>query len=414
MLEASELNYECEICAKKFPSIRNRINHIKTIHSGDILKCSLCPYQTNYQHYLKRHVQDNHKESSIFCCELCSYVAKSNFFLNKHFKLRHTKDAKMYKCSECEYSSPYPGNQKRHFSQSHNKGEFKCSVCNFTSQTNLNIKRHVQRTHNDKARNIKCDICGKVLANKDTFYVHKKTHLDTKNVKCGICSIETTESKMKSHVRQAHSEIQDIMKCSKCNYASNNSSFLKQHFKRIHGVRKKFKCDLCPFESIYKDSLREHIDKKHSEKLIMHKCDQCDYEVKTLKTFKMHQKVHEEGTYSCKIRDCGFKSKIGMSTHFKTVHTPRQTPLTCRVKDCNFETLISHNLKQHDRIEHRLIQCDLCPYKGKYEFHLKKHKNQCHSDNPVVFTCDICDYTSKHDSHFKKHVDKQHKMELED
>ena len=80
-------------------------------------KCSDCTYSTKRSTDLRRHEKAIHKPSvkNMYECRYCTYSTHWSFNLRRHQNDIHKQSVKkMYKCQDCTYSTNQPHNLRRH------------------------------------------------------------------------------------------------------------------------------------------------------------------------------------------------------------------------------------------------------------------------------------------------------------
>ena len=75
-------------------------------------------------------------------------------------------------------------------------------------------------------------------------------------------------------LRKNTNNIMKSKKCIQCNFASSNTSYMKNHLK-THSEEVTNKCSLCDFTSSWASSLNGHLKIHSGEK--SNKCSQCDF-----------------------------------------------------------------------------------------------------------------------------------------
>jgi len=109
-----KLSKKCPSCVSTFCTEKGYLNHINTAHVKLLLctecnfstyiaqnyrqhtiqhnamyKCNDCPYYTNNNSNLTRHIQAKHLLPNKFQCPMCFYSTNRNNYLNKHVKTHH-------------------------------------------------------------------------------------------------------------------------------------------------------------------------------------------------------------------------------------------------------------------------------------------------------------------------------------
>ena len=83
-----------------------------------------------------------------------------------------------------------------------------------------------------------CEICGKILANKEVLARHIEIHEGKKPLKCDICDYQCSRKDyMKRHVASLH-EGKKPFKCNICDCSFSQKSHMKKHVTSVHEGKK--------------------------------------------------------------------------------------------------------------------------------------------------------------------------------
>lgn len=109
----------------------------------DMVKCSLCEYETDSKVRLDTHVKRIHECHMTYKCMLCDYSTKWNKGFTDHLKTTHFPGPP-FKCTECDFSG-----KKLHLLLSHRTkhGEDRphaCDVCDQRFKTRNNALAHIK------------------------------------------------------------------------------------------------------------------------------------------------------------------------------------------------------------------------------------------------------------------------------
>ena len=88
----SEINsFNCEICNKKFPVLKNLLMH-KKIHKNDLsVDCNMCDKKFSSKINLKKHILVTH-EKVKFPCNFCNMEFASRYKCDEHMKGCHVNE----------------------------------------------------------------------------------------------------------------------------------------------------------------------------------------------------------------------------------------------------------------------------------------------------------------------------------
>ena len=114
---------------------------------------------------------------------------------------------------------------------------------------------------------LKCDFCDTAFTSEKQFELHiMKVHEGKKPFKCSICKTAfVSKSKLNVHIGRIHNE--------------NRSPGLKQ-------ALMKFQCIDCNVLFKHEFGLKEH--QCQNGKMILHKCNSCDFKIPYLSALKKH------------------------------------------------------------------------------------------------------------------------------
>lgn len=105
-----------------------------------------------------------------------------------------------------------------------------CDYCGITFRDSESFKSHMEKHKGVATQTFPCDICGRILAGKQTLKLHKKAVHPEGGVlpySCHICSkAEATQSRLNAHIRKAHTSTYNH-KCTICGRAFKQSRSLK-------------------------------------------------------------------------------------------------------------------------------------------------------------------------------------------
>lgn len=155
-----------------------------------------------------------------------------------------------------------------------------CNICSETfSKFNVLIA-HDMKVHTDLAKNFNCEKCGKLFLTKERLLTHETIHRE-KLFECKLCQKKFICQK----TLDAHLNIHTgLYTCKKCGYRASNLGNLKIH-ESAHSLVKEHYCKECEKYFSTLSSLRRH-DRLVHKKLVMFRCDQCDYSTSQPSNFK--------------------------------------------------------------------------------------------------------------------------------
>ena len=126
---------------------------------------------------------------------------------------------------------------------------------------------------------------------------------------------------------------------------------------------------------------------------------------------KKKQKTVEK-KFHCDLCDYKSKQRWHLKRHKADVHDIGVVWHPCDL--CDYKCKQKSDLKRHKASVHEIgvvwHHCDLCDYKCKQKSHLKEHKAYVHEIGVVWHYCNLCNFRCKNKSHLKK----QHKAFVHD
>jgi len=294
---------DCKYCGLKFNQRKTVAEHIKKFHAHESEKvfyeCDICGFKSNHKKCLMTHMKAKYPDEKIqsFTCDFDGKTFKMKKNLGLHIKI-HLPRAK---CDFCDK---------------------KVSV--------MNLKRHIKKSHSKnyipKTKIFQCPICSKILSTKSHLIMHISDH--NKTIKCKFCEkLFGYQASLKYHIRDYH-ENPNRVSCETCRRKFSIRSNLKTHMK-IHDPNRprNLKCTQCDYATDNKISFKNHLNfhKKNNIRFALiktpHKCPQCLAVKGSQKSLNNHiYYVHPKVLIDCDICSRKFKTKKSILRHFKGVH----------------------------------------------------------------------------------------------
>ena len=185
--------FECKICKEMFWTNGRLKEHMmfKHVDDGD-WNCKECPFQSNNEVYLKKHIDAKHTPKSVIYsdqtlkCKHCLVQFKNKTVLNIHIKENHKsyKPCDNFSVDRCEFDSDC-----KFYHIKLKQSEVICYKCGDTFSSRTSLIKHIKQIHGNlqcvKYNSNECKF------NSDTcFYSHtnksnepKKTVEKSTNVK---------------------------------------------------------------------------------------------------------------------------------------------------------------------------------------------------------------------------------------
>lgn len=351
--------------------------------------CATCQFTTSKSRVYLDHKNDVHGENNIiYDCRVCEYASKWKSKLTNHQKMFHPdhvpepvpvasqSDATVEvgpsetPLEPVEAYTVEPGSSKIAKSNKFKKGLklkikfkknsnlppgaatslvidvtesqdnplFKCKLCSFSARRKWKVYKHAKAGHLD-TKKLRCPICSHICFGKNEYQKHKQNHSTKIMFKCNECSYTThLKPNYERHLRSHNRNLE--FKCEYCSYSSTNQGAVKRHTgtQHIEGdgevVLPEADDDEMETEgeqSIIGDDME--VDKESKEPIEADesplapevlKCTYCGFLPREEEDYKKHMARHKKGFYyPCQL--CGHVSRYNsdINRHFREKHDTR-------------------------------------------------------------------------------------------
>ncbi|CAG9763097.1 unnamed protein product [Ceutorhynchus assimilis] len=260
---------------------------IESINMIEPIECPVCDnvFMDNVSFALHSIV---HSPDSRFSCHLCNFRNTCKFQTESHMS-RHNK---MFQCGACSKVFWSNGLLGLHVTKNHpNESAFPCKSCNKPYSSAASLKKHFLKNHAKVDESLSCQICKKVVVNKERLKFHMRTHTGFSPYSCYICK-KTFKEKGK----------------------------LNRHY-RVHTGERPYKCKICPNSFSQKSSLTIHGRIHRNERPYL--CKYCGNSFRQSYACYQHEQTHEnedkqaEELYICGLCNKSFKLKATINHHVK-------------------------------------------------------------------------------------------------
>ena len=175
--------FKCTMCEKEFGHPMSLKNHKETVHDRLRFECNQCSYQATQKSHLKTHKQSIH-QGVKYPCDICQKEFKQKQHLKTHKDGFH-KMGKLYKCTQCDYSTNLNGSLTMHIKSLHEGIRYKCNLCDHQATQPQSLKLH-KRKHHGKGL-FKCEQCGDEFVTSSKLKMHLKIvhQINTKEKRIG-------------------------------------------------------------------------------------------------------------------------------------------------------------------------------------------------------------------------------------
>ena len=174
-------------------------------------------------------------------------------FRTKTISIRHAKDPRSFKCSECDKHTNTLRELNAHYIANHRK--VKCDICDKSFNTPGALRKH-RYTHIEEKSQYRCRTCSKIFPFKSQLKSHRHVHRRNHNYICASANCGKSfkhPGDLAAHAK-SHGEQH---KCAHCNYSHSDIRNLKSHL-RTHSRNAPFTCKLCEAKFVHSNQLVRH------------------------------------------------------------------------------------------------------------------------------------------------------------
>lgn len=285
-----QLDLDCHICGKTFPSAKSRRVH-EFVHNLGQFKCKLCDRNLTTAGFLRVHMQNIH-----------------NVFIPKPQTIVGLSEATGTANCQCDICKLYfPRDRIGRHMRVHTRIKIsklrKCPFCPQTFSCLRNIQRHQKKCHNDQETNTPptseydCNVCNQIFSRPIELYEHSKEH----DADC----VDTEDG--------------FNLTCDHCPVNCDDYETFARHMVDVHHVKRvqPYKCRICSMRNGSRSALYMHINGHYSNsarstaraaKLLSTKdedktnrktfpCEYCSLHLKSARRLEEHTRVHT-GSYT--------------------------------------------------------------------------------------------------------------------
>lgn len=252
---------------------------------------------------------------------------------------------------------------------------------------------------------IQCNDCGEFFKSKCKLRVHwKKIHLP-KSYVCPTCRrLFKTVKAYNKHMKSLQGPCSEIANgievriegegksrtffCTNCDYKCNRMLSIKMHLVK-HSGQRLYQCDQCNLCYTQGSSLQAHKESAHFVPKYRTECHICGKTYKGSRRLYRHIKTHMEEKYQCDICKKFMKGKKSLQTHL--LRHSGFKGYTCECCAASFYTLaeLCNHKRKHNTNINKQFKCDLCEYKSRTKYSLKRHVKY-HISGEKPYCCKEC------------------------
>jgi len=308
---------DCKFCGKKFSLTANVATHIKKHHAHETDKsfyeCDICGLKCYRKKMMMYHMEAKHidEKVQIFTCDLDGKTFKLKAKLNHHMKHHQTP----VNCDFCFvklnvmsvkghilkfHTGIKPPKKQPRKKPNPKTTNFQCPMCFKILSTKLYLKIHIS----DHNKTLKCSFCEKMFGSQSSLKAHIRIyHENTESYICEICERKFTfRSSLKKHMKFHDPNHRKDLKCSQCDYATDNKGNFEKHLKsherrnaEIAAIKNPHKCPQCSTIKGSQKLLKKHMSRVHPKVLL--ECDICGKQMKTRSHILRHlRRYHKIGS----------------------------------------------------------------------------------------------------------------------
>ncbi|XP_067012466.2 zinc finger protein 271 isoform X2 [Anabrus simplex] len=337
---SSETPCLCDLCGKTFKHVSNLRSH-KRSHLDDMVKnrqvCAKCGKGFRSRFHLSEHM-NVHNGVRPYSCDICGKHFHKKIQLRQHGSAH--SGTQPYKCHICGVKFNRRGNMTQHVKRHEQERKYTCRVCNESfptlgavlthrkKHTELEVERSIQQQNGGDDPDqvaFKCEVCGKLLAKKETLNIHMRSHTGEKLFECTVCGKKlSNKGTLTYHMRSFHTGERPHT-CQFCGdgFLSKEARLVHE---RIHTGEKPYECQVCGMAFRCSSNLAQH-SRVHSDAR-PHPCPHCDKRFQRKGALVVHIRTHTgERPYACDICGRAFTQKNDMLKHRRT-HT-HEKPFRC-------------------------------------------------------------------------------------
>jgi hypothetical protein len=271
----------------------------------------------------------------------------------------------------------------------------KCTSCDITFPSSSEFRAHNNSVHQisipqtPKEKKYECDLCGKKYVSNHLLQIHKKSHENLKEYKCG------TED---------------------CNFETNSPYDLNNHIKRKHNAVRSFECLICFKKFKRRCDLKNHTETVHSDVKTYVKCPKCEAIVleKGLHShvINRHSEKAKIKPYVCNICGKAERYEKNLQRHYDAVHEPKDRGVIYECPECPEKFYRRREMTAHSFVHFKgtVYICNMCGNKYKSKKELTNHE---YTHRPIEYPCPLCNQVFQTKSGRGKHLNR-HKEGGED
>ncbi|CAL8070195.1 unnamed protein product [Orchesella dallaii] len=425
---STSTEYGCQSCLKLFGKPDELQKHLMDIHAHHLYRCALCKEMFDSKVSIQVHFAVKHSnECKLFRCNSCNNVFRSEIEFQVHVKMIHLRKLSPYRCLLC--NSSFPTDLDLQFHLSTHQKQFTCKMCDAAFHVEFLLDKHMETHHSSvvngnsnsdlmhggsrnsnlnsnksnkkgaahsstsggKCKELKCDICDKVIGSDAELSSHRKQvhHILQSQGNVSDSSSDRTMGKMghsnhsshKSHQNHSHHHQQQhhplhqsassssatgsssnnnptgnsssagtlSLSCAYCNENCKSRTDLENHMKTHQVVASgKHKCNICDEVCPSATLLAEH-KLTHCKVISGTTCTGCKQNISSEEQYYYHMKQHSsQQTLESVERNSG---GVGSTTGSSSKNLAAQLPIPCII--CRQTLMTEIEVQMHSKFHTR-------------------------------------------------------------
>ncbi|XP_021931562.1 zinc finger protein 665-like isoform X2 [Zootermopsis nevadensis] len=382
---SDEKPYKCDKCDRNYGSLASLDIHKATHSTETPYLCDLCgksfKHVSNLRSHKRSHMDDSDKNRQV--CDVCGKGFRSRFHLSEHMNV-HT-GRRPYSCNVCGKHFHKKIQLRQHGSAHSGMQPFKCHLCGVRFNRRGNMTQHIKR--HDRERKYTCRVCNEGFATLGAVLSHRKKH---------------TKEEVENSIRQQTGTVDDpeqvAYKCEVCGKLLAKKESLSIHM-RSHTGEKPFECGVCGKRLSNKGSLSYHMRSFHTGER-PHTCQYCGEGFLSREARLVHERIHTgEKPYICSVCGMGFRCSSNLAQHSRVHSEARPHPCPHCEKRFQRKGALDVHIRTHTG--ERPYACDMCGRRFTQKNDMLKHRRTHSPDRPCP--CPQCGQVFSQKRELAKH-----------